>query len=64
MHLINYGGDKVDGLRVRVRGIYQHGKLAAFGIANPALTDFGQTDGGTEFTIPEMAEYAVVDLEK
>jgi hypothetical protein len=64
VHLINYGGGKVDGLRVRVLGSYQHGKLAAFGTANPALTDYAQTNGGTEFTIPEMLEYAVVDLEK
>ena len=64
VHLINYGGGKVDGLRVRVLGSYQHGKLAAFGIVNPTLADYAQIDGGTEFTIPEMAEYAVIDLEK
>ncbi len=64
VHLINYGGGKVDGLRVRVLGSYRHGKLAAFGIQNPVLTDYELTDGGTEFTIPEMGAYAVVDLEK
>ena len=64
VHLINYGGGKVDGLRVRVRGTYQHGKLAAFGIKNPELVDYALADGGTEFTIPEMGVYAVVDLEK
>jgi len=64
VHLVNYGGGKVDGLRVRVRGTYQHGKLAAFGIKNPALADYEPADGATEFTIPEMGAYAVVDLEK
>jgi len=64
VHLINYGGGKVDGLRVRVLGAYQHGKLAAFGIKDPALADYAVADGGTEFTIPEMGTYAVVDLEK
>jgi len=64
VHLINYGGGKVDGLRVRVLGIYQHGTLAAFGVKNPSLTDYQLADGGTEFTIPEMSVYAVVDLEK
>ena len=64
VHLINYGGGKVDGLRVRVLGTYQHGKLAAFGIKNPALEDYEVADGGTEFTIPAMGAYAVVDLEK
>ncbi len=52
VHLINYGGGKVDGLRVRVRGEYAHGTLAAFGIQNAALADYGVADGGTEFTIP------------
>lgn len=64
VHLINYGGGKVSGLRVRVLGSYQHGKLAAFAIKNPALTDYELVDGATEFTIPEMSAYAVVDLEK
>lgn len=64
VHLLNYGGGKVDGLRVRVLGTYQHGTLAAFGVKNPALTDYELADGGTEFTIPEMSVYAVVDLEK
>jgi len=64
VHLLNYGGGKVDGLRVRVLGMYQHGTLAAFGVKNPALTDYQLADGGTEFTIPEMSVYAVVDLEK
>ena len=64
VHLVNYGGGKVNGLRVRVRGTYQHGKLAAFGIKDPALADYERADGGTEFTIPEMGVYAVVDLEK
>lgn len=64
VHLINYGGGKVEGLRVRVLGSYRHGKLAAFGIQNPVLTDYELTEGGTEFTIPGMGAYAVVDLEK
>ena len=64
VHLINYGGGKVEGLRVRVRGEYAHGQLAAFGVPNAALADYGVTDGGTEFTIPSMNVYAVVDLKK
>jgi len=64
VHLINYGGGKVDGLRVRVRGEYAHGTLAAFGVPRVALTDYAVSDGGTEFTIPTMDVYAVVDLKK
>ena len=64
VHLINYGGGKVDGLRVRVRGEYAHGTLAAFGVQNAAHADYAVSDGGTEFTIPTMDVYAVVDLRK
>jgi hypothetical protein len=64
VHLINYGGGDVDGLRVRVRGEYRHGKLKAFAGKDAALMEYAVTDGGTEFTIPRMSVYAVVDLEK
>jgi hypothetical protein len=64
VHLINYGGGKVDGLRVRVRGEYRHGTLKAFAGKDAALTDYAVADGGTEFTIPQMSVYAVVDLER
>ena len=64
VHLLNYGGGAVDGLRVRVRGVYRSGALAALGVKHAALSDFGVSDGGTEFTIPEMGVYAVVDLRK
>jgi hypothetical protein len=64
VHLINYGGGKVEGLRVRVRGTYAHGTLAAFGVKSAALIDYNTADDGTEFTIPEMDVYAVVDLKK
>ena len=64
VHLINYGGGKVDGLRVRVRGEYAQATLAAFGIPNTAMADYTVADGGTEFTIPSMNAYAVVDLKK
>ena len=63
-HLINYGGGKVEGLRVRVRGEYAHGTLEAFGILKAALADYGASEGATEFTIPELGVYAVVDMKK
>jgi hypothetical protein len=64
VHLINYGGGKVDGMRVRVRGEYQHGKLKAFAGKDTALTEYEVVDGGTEFTIPQMSVYAVAELER
>jgi hypothetical protein len=64
VHLINYGGASVEGLRVRVRGEFAHGTVTAFGVHNAALTDYGVVEGGTEFTIPSMNVYAVVGLKK
>ena len=63
-HLINYGGGKVEGLRVRVRGAYAHGALKAFGVSQAPLTDYNASESATEFTIPEMSVYAVVELKK
>jgi hypothetical protein len=62
VHLLNYGRAPVKGLRVRVLGSYAQGKLAAFGLPGEALEDYTVQDGATEFTIPELGAYAVVDL--
>jgi hypothetical protein len=62
LYLINYSNRKVTGLRVLVRGAYAKAVLSAFGVDNAATADL-QTDGGaTEFTVPEMGAFAVVDL--
>jgi hypothetical protein len=60
--LLNYGKAPVKGLRVRVLGTYAQGKLAAFGHPGETLADYAAQDGATEFTIPEIATYSVVDL--
>jgi len=62
VHLLNYGGHTVKGLRVRVLGSYQHARLAAFEDENGGLRDYSVQDGATEFTVPEIGVYAVVDL--
>ena len=60
--LINYGRNPVKGLRVRVLGSYKHGTLAAFGHPSAELEDYAAQDGATEFTIPEMGAYVLVNL--
>lgn len=62
VHLLNYGRAIVRGLRVRVLGAYPNGRLAAFEHENDALRDYEVLDGATEFTVPELGPYAVVDL--
>jgi len=38
--------------------------IAAFGLSNAKLEDYGASIDSTEFTIPEMDVYAIVDLKK
>lgn len=62
LHLINYGGREIDGLRVRVRGAY-HGGSAYVEKSGPVpLQDHVVTDAATEFSLPRLGTYAVVDL--
>jgi hypothetical protein len=62
LHLINYGGREIQGLRIRVRGTYSRGEVYVAGAGRLDLED-QSTDGTfTEFTIPRLTAYAVVDL--
>jgi hypothetical protein len=62
LHLLNYGGREIEGLRIRVRGTYSDGEVHVAGAGRLALEDRVVSDGATEFTIPRIATYAVVDL--
>ena len=64
LHLLNYAARRVNGLRVRVLGEYRHGKLTAYELPQTELGDYAAQDGATEFTIPALDVYGVVDLEK
>ena len=62
LHLVNYGGRDIEGLRVRVRGTFRTVEAYVPGTGKVAVTDVAVNDGGTEFSIPRMAAYAVVEL--
>lgn len=66
VHLINYDGARraVSGLRVRVLGRFPNHRLAAAGSPDAALLDFDAQPDATEFTVPELKTYAVIDLLK
>ncbi len=64
VHLLNYARRPVEGLRVRVRGVYEAGALHLPGSADAVLADYTAGDGATEFTVPRMETYAVVDLNR
>jgi hypothetical protein len=64
LHLLNYAGAQrpLSGVRVRVLGKYSQQKVAAGGVESPHLIDVRVSGDATEFTLPEMNVYAIVDL--
>ena len=62
LHLINYGGREIEGLRVRVRGAYGAGDAWVEGAGRVPLQDRVVADGATEFSLPRIGVYAVIDL--
>jgi hypothetical protein len=63
IHLLNYGRNPVEGLRVRIRGSHSKPSLLIEGHEGAQPEDFVSSGGGTEFSVPEMNHYAIADLE-
>ena len=66
VHLLNYASAsrKVDGIRVRVLGQYPKHQLWLADGAGVELLDYSVEADATEFTLPELKTYAVVDLSR
>jgi hypothetical protein len=66
VHLLNYDGARraVSGLRVRVLGAFPKYRVSAAGSSEAGVIDFDVQPGATEFTLPELKTYAVIDLLK
>jgi hypothetical protein len=62
IHLLNYGGRAIEGLRVRLRGTYAPGTVHIVGSAPSATLDHTVVDGATEFSLSRLQTWAVVDL--
>jgi len=62
LHLLNYGNREIVGLRVRVRGTYRGGDAYVVDQDRAALADVAAAGGATEFSVPLIRTYAVVDL--
>jgi hypothetical protein len=62
VHLLNYGGRDVEGLRVRVRGSWTPGEAHVLSHGPVAVLDPLVQDGATEFSLSVLGPYAVVDL--
>jgi len=63
VHVLNYGRNRLEGVRLRVRGSFAHAKVYSTEEDKP-LADWAVADGFTEFSIPRLAAYAVIDLTK
>lgn len=64
LHLVNYSNRAVHGLRVRVLGNYPQSSVRVFGADGAQLLDFAASAEATEFTVPLLNEYAVIDLSR
>ena len=62
LEVLNYGGRDVTGIRVRVRGAYKAGEVEMSGAGRLPLEDYVVADGATEFTIPRLTVYGIVEL--
>ena len=62
LHLINYGGRPIDGLRVRLLGSWVPGEALAFGQSRQPAEEVVTSGGATEFSLGTLGPYAIVDL--
>lgn len=62
LHLLNYGSREITGLRVRVRGAFRDGDAYVLDRGREALTDLTAAGDATEFSVPALTTYAIVDL--
>ena len=62
LHLINYGGREIEGLRVRLRGAYATAAVYMQGRGVESAQDYVVADGATEFSLPRLGVYAAIDL--
>jgi hypothetical protein len=66
LYLLNYGAARspVEGIRIRLLGVYPHGDVAEYDKPNASLLDFSTASGTTEFTVPELKTFAVITLSR
>ena len=62
LHLLNYSGRELEGVRLRIRGRYPNGEALVAGGGRIPLQDHIVEDGATEFTLPRLGTYGIVDL--
>jgi hypothetical protein len=64
LHLLNYGGRTLEGLRVRLLGAYRIRQAWAVGFGSVSPTDVTVSGEAIEFSLPSVERYVVVDLDR
>lgn len=62
VHVLNYGTRGVEGIRIRVRGTFKNAVTNVFAMPGAKVEELMTEGGFTEFTLMEMKQYAVIDL--
>ncbi len=62
LHLLNYGGREIEGLRIRLLGRWTARDAHVLGHGIRAVEDLAVEDAATELSLPVLGPYAVVDL--
>jgi len=63
LHLLNYGGSEIQGLHIRLRGSFRPRDAFVAGVGRIELQDQVAANGATEFSIPRLTTYAVIDFD-
>jgi hypothetical protein len=63
LHLLNYSGREIAGMRLRLRGNYGVANVRAFGYDKIEPEEIVVAAGATEFTIPKLSTYGMVELQ-
>ncbi len=64
LHLINYGGREIEGLRIRLHAMYGDGEAHVAGAGRLPLQEHVVASGVTEFSVPRIVTYAVIELRR
>jgi hypothetical protein len=64
LHFLNYSGREISSMRVRLRGDYGKANVTAFGYGKIEAEEIVNSAGATEFTVPKLGVYAMVELPK
>jgi hypothetical protein len=62
LHLLNYGSDPIEMFRVRTLGNWKVERVRSFADPKAAVEEVEHYDGGTEFSVPILPVYAVIDF--